>query len=435
MNIASRIDGASRQDTDRYRAVRSRMTALAAGLSAEDLGAQSMADASPGKWHLAHTSWFFEVMLLARRPGYQPVDERLGRLFNSYYEALGARVARPNRGLMTRPSLDEVLAYRREIDRRMTAFLGEGLQDPQERYLFDLGLNHDQQHQELFLTDLLHLMSCSPLEPAAYGAEPGGPDAASADGGWTDFDGGLVSVGHDGAGFAFDNEGPAHPVMLAPFRIARTLVTNGDWLAFMADGGYRRSELWLSDGWAAVQTDGWTAPDYWRGDGEDWRVFTLAGPQAIDPHAPVRHVSFYEADAFARWSGKRLPTEFEWEHAAGQGVLDNAFDQVWQWTGSAYLPYPGFRATEGTAAEYNGKFMANQMVARGASRATAPGHSRATLSQFLLSASEVAVHGIETGRGRARAAFARDRRSGAVRPGSDRGAVRLAQDHVAQMVL
>ncbi|WP_262422179.1 DinB family protein [Brevundimonas denitrificans] len=175
MNIASRVDGASCQDTDRYQIVRARMTGLAAGLSAEDLGAQSMADASPGKWHLAHTSWFFEVMLLARRPGYQPVDERLGRLFNSYYEALGARVVRPNRGLMTRPSLDEVLAYRREIDRRMIAFLGEGLEDPQERYLFDLGLNHDQQHQELFLTDLLHLMSCSPLEPAAYGAEPGGP--------------------------------------------------------------------------------------------------------------------------------------------------------------------------------------------------------------------------------------------------------------------
>ncbi len=383
MNIARRVDGASRQDTDRYRAVRARMADLAAGLSAEDLGAQSMADTSPGKWHLAHTSWFFEVMLLARRPGYEPVDERLGRLFNSYYESLGARVARPNRGLMTRPSLDEVLAYRREIDRRMIAFLGEGLEDPQERYLFDLGLNHDQQHQELFLTDLLHLMSCSPLAPAAYAVEPGGPPAASADRGWTDFDGGLVSVGHDGAGFAFDNEGPAHPVMLAPFRIARSLVTNGDWLAFMADGGYRRPELWLSDGWAAVQAHGWTAPDYWRGEGDDWWVFTLAGPQAIDPHAPVRHVSFYEADAFARWSGKRLPTEFEWEYAAGQGALDNAFDHAWQWTGSAYLPYPGFRATEGTAAEYNGKFMANQMVARGASWATSPGHSRTSYRNFF----------------------------------------------------
>ena len=252
MNIASRIDGSARRDIDRYRAVRARMTDLAAGLSAEDLGAQSMADASPGKWHLAHTSWFFEVMLLARRPGYEPVDERLGRLFNSYYEALGARVARPDRGLMTRPSLDEVLAYRREIDRRMIAFLGEGLGDPHERYLFDLGLNHDQQHQELFLTDLLHLMSCSPLAPAAYDAEPGRPGSASADRGWTDFDGGVVTVGHDGAGFAFDNEGPAHPVMLAPFSIALTLVTNGDWLAFMGVGGYRRPELWLSDCWAAV---------------------------------------------------------------------------------------------------------------------------------------------------------------------------------------
>jgi dimethylhistidine N-methyltransferase len=383
MNITSRIDGAARQDIDRFRAVRARMSDLAKGLSAEDLAAQSMADASPGKWHLAHTSWFFEVMLLARRPDYEAVDERLGTLFNSYYEALGARVARPSRGLMTRPSLDEVLAYRREIDRRMVAFLGEGLDDPHERYLFELGLNHDQQHQELFLTDLLHLMSCSPLAPAAYGAEPGRPEAATGARGWTAFDGGLVTVGHDGAGFAFDNEGPAHPVMLAPFRIARSLVTNGDWLAFVADNGYRRPELWLSDGWAAVQAQGWTAPDYWRGEGDEWRVFTLAGLQVIDPGAPVRHISFYEADAFARWSGKRLPTEFEWEHAARRGALDNAFDHVWQWTGSAYLPYPGFRNTPGTAAEYNGKFMANQMVARGGSWATAPDHSRTTYRNFF----------------------------------------------------
>ena len=372
-------------DLARFRAVRSAMPALAAGLSAEDLAAQSMEDCSPGKWHLAHTSWFFEAMILGADPDYVPVDPRFQKLFNSYYEALGERVARPERGLMTRPSLDEVLTYRREVDRRMAAWIAEAPTGGMERYLFELGLHHDQQHQELFLMDLLNLMSRSPLDPAAYAEEPRARPAASAKGGATRFEGGLVSIGHDGARFAFDNEGPAHRVWLEPFALEHDLVTNDDWIAFIDDDGYARSELWLSDGWATVKAEGWVAPLYWRRETAGWTTMSLTGRHPVDPSTPVRHVSFYEADAYARWAGKRLPSEAEWEHAASTApdAFSNLTGEVWQWTASPYAPYPGFRPTAGTAAEYNGKFMANQMVLRGGSFATPEDHARITYRNFF----------------------------------------------------
>ena len=360
------------------------MPQLAAGLSAEDLAVQSMQEASPGKWHLAHVSWFFETMILASRRGYRPVDDRLSPLFNSYYEALGVRVERAERGLMTRPSLAEVMAYRAEIDRRVEARLVEGLSGAPQRYLFELGLNHEQQHQELFLMDMLNLMSRSPLDPAAYAAEPRAGPLEARRGGWVSFLGGLTEIGAGEGGFAFDNERPAHRVWLAPFSLAADLVTNEDWIAFMDDDGYRRPEVWLADGWAAVKAEGWSAPLYWREEAAGWSEMTLAGRRNVDPAAPVRHVSFYEAEAFARWSGRRLPTEAEWEQAARAepAAFSNLTGEVWQWTASAYAPYPGFRPTEGTAAEYNGKFMANQMVLRGGAFATPEGHARPSYRNF-----------------------------------------------------
>ncbi|WP_426039125.1 ergothioneine biosynthesis protein EgtB [Brevundimonas sp. DC300-4] len=386
MKASARVASPGADDLRRYGTIRAAMPALAADLSAEDLAAQSMPDASPGKWHLAHTSWFFEAMILAAEPGYKPVDPRLQQLFNSYYESLGRRVERHERGLMTRPSRDEVLAYRAEIDRRMADRIGRGFGDPLEAYLFVLGLHHDQQHQELFLMDLLNLMSRSPLDPAAYDVEPrpGGP-LQPGRGGQTRFEGGLVDIGHDGSGFAFDNEGPRHRAWLEPFLLDHDLVTNGLWLAFMADGGYRRPELWLADGWAVVKTEGWDAPLYWRQDDGEWTVLGLAGRAQVDPEVPVRHISAYEADAFAHWTGKRLPTEAEWESAVATApdVFSNLFGEVWQHTSSAYSPYPGFRPTEGTASEYNGKFMANQRVLRGGALATPPGHTRATYRNFF----------------------------------------------------
>lgn len=263
-------------DVALYRTVRDRLTGLARGLSAEDLAAQPMADASPGKWHLAHTSWFFEAMILADEPGYQPVDPRFQQLFNSYYEALGHRVSRHERGLMTRPDLDEVLAYRREIDRRMADRLSRGLTSGAERYLFALGLHHDQQHQELFLMDLLNLFSRSPLDSAAFAVEPREAPVHPSVGGVTRFDGGLVTIGHDGASFAFDNEGPAHQTFLRPFALANDLVTNGDWIRFIEDGGYSRPEFWLADGWATVKAEHWTAPLYWHAE-------KGAGPSSASP--------------------------------------------------------------------------------------------------------------------------------------------------------
>lgn len=372
------------QDAAAYRRVRARLPQLAVGLSAEDLVAQSMPDASPGKWHLGHVSWFFETMILAARPGYRAVDARLNPLFNSYYEALGERVDRAERGLMSRPPLAEVMAYRDEIDRRMEARLAEGLNGGLERYLFELALNHEQQHQELFLMDVLHLMSRSKLDPAAYQTEPRAGPMQNRLGGWASFEGGLTEIGAGDDGFAFDNERPKHKVWLVPFSLAADLTTNADWIEFIDDGGYRRAEFWLSDGWARVKAEGWTAPLYWREEAAGWSVMTLAGRRPVDPAAPVRHVSFYEADAFARWSGRRLPTEAEWEHAArtDPAAFSNLAGEVWQWTASAYAPYPGFLPTEGTAAEYNGKFMANQMVLRGGAFATPEGHARPSYRNF-----------------------------------------------------
>lgn len=372
-----------------YADVRAHTEALASPLSAEDCLLQSMPDASPVKWHLAHTSWFFETVILAGRPGYKPFDPRFAYLFNSYYEALGPRHPRPRRGLISRPSLKEVYAYRAHVDRAMAdACVDETLQD-----LIVLGLNHEQQHQELILTDIKHAFFSNPLLPAYREARAEPRPALPVDS--LSMPGGVSLIGHDGPGFAFDNESPRHQVLLRPFRIASHPVSNGQYQAFIADGGYRRPELWLSDGWAKVQEEQWQAPLYWLKDDdgsarENELVFTLSGVQTLDPHAPVEHVSFYEAAAYAVWARARLPTEFEWEVAAPLFT----HGEVWEWTRSSYDPYPGFKAFEGVAAEYNGKFMSGQMVLRGGSSATPPGHARATYRNFFPPAARWQFSGI-----------------------------------------
>jgi ergothioneine biosynthesis protein EgtB len=350
-----------------------------------------MADASPVKWHLAHSSWFFETVILAGRQGYQAFDPRFSFLFNSYYEALGPRHARPRRGLLTRPSLDEVLAYRAHVD----AAMREACADGGLHEAIVLGLNHEQQHQELILTDIKHAFFQNPLLPA-YRADKPAPHAPQAME-WLQHPGGLSLIGYDGNGFAFDNERPRHQVLLRPFSMASRAVTNGEYLGFIAEGGYRRPEFWLSDGWSRVQEEGWVAPLYWLSDnGACETVFGLAGVEKLDPHAPVEHVSFYEAAAFAAWSGARLPTEFEWEAVAGADAGKGQFHtgRVWDWTRSSYDPYPGFKALEGIAAEYNGKFMVGQMVLRGGSRATPPGHCRPTYRNFFPPAARWQFSGI-----------------------------------------
>jgi ergothioneine biosynthesis protein EgtB len=376
-------------------------------LTAEDMVVQAMEDASPTKWHLAHVTWFFETFILSKYlPGYRPFDDAFNYCFNSYYETQGPRQPRPKRGVLTRPSSERVFAYRAHVDEALGKLFAQGVEPGSEvARLVEVGINHEQQHQELLLTDILALFAANPLRPAY---RPRRPRAATADPGapaWIEYPGGIRQAGHDGNGFAWDNEAPRHDVLVHPCRLADRLVTNGEWLEFMTDGGYRTATLWLADGWTTVNREGWEAPLYWEQRDGQWLAMSLEGLQPVEAAAPVCHVSYYEADAFARWAGKRLPTEFEWEIAAqalpatGNTLATRAlrplpaepatrqprqmFGDVWEWTQSAYLPYPGYRPPEGALGEYNGKFMVNQQVLRGASCATPDGHSRATYRNFF----------------------------------------------------
>jgi len=366
----------------RYRAVRAHTDHLVQDLTPEDQGAQSMPDASPAKWHRAHTTWFFEQFILVpNMRGYAVFDEMFCFLFNSYYEAVGARHPRPMRGLLTRPTADQVSAYRAHVDAAMDRFLGGPL-SPHLVGLVELGLNHEQQHQELLVTDMLHAFAQNPLRPAM--ARDGfAPPTAPGPTRFIPIAGGIHRIGHAGPGFCFDNETPAHDVLLRNFAIASRLVRNGDYQAFIADGAYATPTLWMSDGWATVQAQGWTGPLHWfEQDGACWQM-EPTGPRPLDPQAPVRHISWYEADAFARWAGARLPTEVEWEVAARDPAMQECDTHVWQWTDSAYRPFPGFSPVEGAVGEYNGKFMVNQMVLRGGSLATPPGHTRPSYRNFF----------------------------------------------------
>ena len=388
-----------------YRDTRALSMEIAAPLSPEDQCVQPMPDASPTKWHLAHTTWFFERMILQRDPNYEPFDARYDAIFNSYYLGLGMPFTRANRGLLTRPGLAEVYAYRAHVDEAMERMLPHA--GPEKRKLATLGLHHEQQHQELMLTDIKYTLFCNPLLPAMKAGRASASDSVPAMD-WIGHPGGIVEVGHSGSEFAFDNEGPRHTVLLRPFRIASRLVTCGEYRAFIEDGGYQRPDFWLSDGWALKEREGWSAPLYWLDDGD---VFTLQGKAPINPGEPVAHLSFYEASAYAAWAGKRLPTEFEWEAVASNHPLDgnfldletlrpkssggaSFFGDAWAWTRSSYDPYPGFRPFDGAAAEYNGKFMVGQIVLRGGSCATPPGHIRSTYRNFFPPSARWQVSGI-----------------------------------------
>ena len=413
----------------RFAAVRRHSLALAEPLSAEDCCAQSMPDASPVKWHLAHTTWFFETFVLEpNEAGFHPFHPAFRVLFNSYYNGVGARHPRPQRGLLTRPALSEVLAYRANVDERMQALLARQRDNAALQTLVELGLQHEQQHQELLLTDVLHLLSCNPMAPAYRDARPqADASAVSSALDWVECAGGLVEVGPTGPGFSFDNERPRHTTYLAPYALGERLVNQGEFAAFIADGGYARPELWLAEGWDWLAAQHIAHPLYWRA-AEDggWNRFGLHGEQPLTPHAPVAHLSYFEADAYARWAGARLPTEAEWEAAAapvahlapallahagaprfriepqaaaGNG-LRGLFGEVWQWTQSSYAAYPGFRAAEGAVGEYNGKFMVNQYVLRGSSCATPPGHARHSYRNFFPTTARWQFSGLRLARDR-----------------------------------
>ena len=398
-------DAATHSDTlaTRLMAARRHSAALAAPLSPEDQVVQANDDASPTKWHLAHVTWFFETFLLKPHlPSYQPFDERFPFCFNSYYEAEGARHPRQSRGLLTRPSASEVMSYRAHVDRGLDRLLAsEAAATPDVRALIEVGINHEQQHQELLLTDILSLFASQPLRPAYSDTAPL-VDGTVAPVRFIDHAGGLHDIGHSGDGFCFDNEGPRHRVLLQPYALADRLVTNGEWIEFIHDDGYRTASLWLADGWSTVKSNRWESPLYWNEEDGRRMQMSLHGQLPLDPAAPVCNVSYYEADAFARWAGHRLPTEFEWEHAAiaegdtargdaprplhpvaADGTDRQMFGQVWQWTQSAYSPYPRYKAAPGAIGEYNGKFMCGQQVLRGSSHATPPGHERVTYRNFF----------------------------------------------------
>ncbi len=404
-----------RSAEERFFATRKISLDIAEPLTPEDMTVQAMDDSSPAKWHLAHTTWFLEAFILsAYVPGYRVFDEAFAYCFNSYYETAGPRHARPRRGLLTRPTADEVFAYRAHVDASLRELFASGdAARPEIASLLALGTAHEQQHQELMLTDILALFSANPLRPRYRAARVQPPHGKASALTWTSLAGGVRQIGHGvkgaaGQGFSFDNESPRHDALLHPCKLANRLVTNAEWLAFMQDGGYSTPTLWLSDGWSTVQREGWRAPLYCEERDGAWMQMTLDGLLPLDPGAPVCHVSYYEADAYARWAGKRLPTEFEWE-AAAQGLsvsgnmlptdpcagalrpqpagaddgLQQMFGDVWEWTQSAYQPYPGFRAPEGALGEYNGKFMVSQQVLRGASCVTPQGHSRPTYRNFF----------------------------------------------------
>lgn len=406
--LHDRQPGAASSLAEQYRRVRQWTEELCAPLAPEDYVIQSMPDASPTRWHLAHTTWFFETFICKPFiPDYRPYHELYEYLFNSYYNAVGAQYPRPDRGLLSRPTVREVYQYRSHVDHAVLNHIEtvapEQLTVMEDRLV--LGFNHEQQHQELILTDLKHMLSHNPLAPVYTPASEQPSARGVAELRWTDVPGGVYTIGFEGDGFCFDNEGPRHQTLLQNAQIASRLVTNGEWLAFMQDGGYARSELWLSDGWRTAREQGWLAPLYWAEHNGEWMQFTLHGLRPVDPAEPVCHVSHYEADAFTRWAGARLPTEAEWETAAtglpaegnfaesqafhpiaapaGNGGLTQAFGDVWEWTQSAYLPYPGFRPEPGAIGEYNGKFMSGQMVLRGGSCATPASHIRATYRNFF----------------------------------------------------
>jgi ergothioneine biosynthesis protein EgtB len=409
--------------TQRFTQVRTLSETLCAPLATEDYVVQSMPDVSPPKWHLAHTTWFFETFLLAPYlSGYQPFHPQFGYLFNSYYETVGERHPRPQRGLLTRPTVAEVYQYRAYVDEAMQSLCKSYGDQADILVLLELGLHHEQQHQELLLTDIKHILALNPLHPAYRNDLPTRLPTSpvpTAQAKWQDYPSGLYDIGHGGGSFAFDNEGPRHSVYLQDYQLASQLVTNGDYLAFMEAGGYRNPEFWLSEGWETVCREGWQAPLYWEKQDDEWWVMTLGGQRRLNLQEPVCHVSFFEADAFASWAGYRLPTEAEWEIAAVQATANgdpeqgnlleqgylhpmpgwpSLYGNVWQWTQSAYLPYPGFRPVTGAVGEYNGKFMCSQMVLRGGSCVTPPRHIRATYRNFFPPASRWQFTGIRLAR-------------------------------------